>query len=157
MPAAKLVDPLSYPSILLKIKNVPEFNYLNPIIKFEVDKLNTGTRLELFEYTEMINGKEEVYYLALKYHQYSNLIVVGNCSYLYGEFEKAAITELFPVVKEKLLAESLFETVLPEGSELELNRLMEKEGTHPYKPLHQNTLVYYIEEKNHKIFLNNKL
>uniref|UniRef100_A0A914YAM2 GNAT family N-acetyltransferase n=1 Tax=Panagrolaimus superbus TaxID=310955 RepID=A0A914YAM2_9BILA len=31
---------------------------------------------------------------------------------------------------------------------------MEKEGTHPYKPLPQNKLLrFYIEEKNHKDFL----
>uniref|UniRef100_A0AC34FIN7 Glycine N-acyltransferase-like protein n=1 Tax=Panagrolaimus sp. ES5 TaxID=591445 RepID=A0AC34FIN7_9BILA len=154
---AKLVDPSSYPAILSKLKNLPEFTFLNPIIKFEVDKLNTGTRLELFEYTEVINGKEESYYLALKYHQFSNLIVIGNCSYLNGKFERTAIIQLFPIVKEKFLAESLFETVLPEGSEHELNRLMEKEGTHPYKPLYQNTFVYYIEEKNHKDFLEQQI
>uniref|UniRef100_A0AC35GN94 Uncharacterized protein n=1 Tax=Panagrolaimus sp. PS1159 TaxID=55785 RepID=A0AC35GN94_9BILA len=119
--AAKLVDPSSYPSIYEKTKNLPEFNFLCPIIKFEIEKLNGGTRLELYEYSKIINEKEENYYLALKYHKFSNLIVIGNCSYLNGEFERAAMINLFPIVKEKLLAESLFETVLPSGSEHEVS------------------------------------
>jgi hypothetical protein len=155
--AAKLVDPSFYPSIYEKTKNLPEFNFLCPIIEFEIEKLNGGTRLELYEYNKLIDNKEENYYLALKYHEFSNLIVIGNCSYLNGEFERDAMINLFPIVKEKLLKESLFETVLPSGSEHELNRLMEKQKTHPYKPLYQNTFVYYTEEKNHKSFLEEKV
>jgi hypothetical protein len=155
--SAKFVDPSTYPSILNRMKNLPEFNFLCPIIKFETEKLNGGTRLELFEYNEIINGKEESYYLAFKYHEFSKLIVIGNCSYLNGEFERAAMIKLFPIVKEKLLEESLFETVLPEGSEHELNRLMEEQKSHPYKPLYQNAFIYNIEEKNHKDFLEKEI
>jgi GNAT superfamily N-acetyltransferase len=154
---ARFVDPSSYPSLLSLMKNRPEFSFLYPIVKFELEGLNTGTRLELYEYIQKINGKEERYLLALKYHQHSNLIVVGNSSYLNGKLEKTAIAELFPLVKEKLLAETFFETVLPDGSENEFDRLMEEQGTHPYKPLNQNTFFYYIHENIHKDFLQRQI
>ena len=120
----RLLDPSHYADVIPNIQNLPQFHFLYPLIKFEGEGLNSGTNLIIYEYSQTVHDKEKKFYLAFKYHKHSNVIVIGNSSYLCGKFEGNAMAELFPVIKDRLLAESLFETVLPEASEKEVCNCM---------------------------------
>uniref|UniRef100_A0AC34QIH4 N-acetyltransferase domain-containing protein n=1 Tax=Panagrolaimus sp. JU765 TaxID=591449 RepID=A0AC34QIH4_9BILA len=112
---AREVPSSEFPSLTAKLD--PKTWYMiYPILKFETTGLNSGTHVKLYEYKE----DDKLFYLALKYHKFEKLIVVGNTNFEDEEFDGRAMAALCSLIYEKLAAEELFETVLSGAADREV-------------------------------------
>ena len=113
---ARQVAYSEFSSVFNSLKDQITWHCIHAVLKFELEGYNGGTSLELFEYSE----ESKRFYLALKYHKFEKLIILGNGSVEDEEFTQEAIREIFSLISEKLEAENFFETILPIEAHVEV-------------------------------------
>ena len=106
---ARQVPSSEFLFVFSSLKDQITWHCVHAVLKFELEGFNGGTSLELFEY----NRESKRFYIALKYHKFEKLIIVGNGNTYEEEFAHEAIREIFPLISKKLEAENLFETIFP--------------------------------------------
>ncbi|KAE9548304.1 hypothetical protein FO519_008486 [Halicephalobus sp. NKZ332] len=142
---ARQVPSSEFLSVFNSLEDQNTWQCIHAVLKFELDGFNGGTFLELFEFTG--NPKSKRFYVALKYHKFEKMVLVGDGSTDEEEFAQEAVRNIFPLVSGKLEAEGLFETILPRDAHKEFQKQVEKLGTHPFMIMNTPGYVYFIDEE----------